>query len=315
MRRHRILAVVVALVIGAGLAGWLGRDFLQAKYFVFRLNNAADHEVESWVAQSPEWGPAVAPALLSQMIVNDEERCRRAGAALARIHEGTASPEFVEMLQSRFESLSSAGQDWALQQVSLRDGGGVESRRMIEAAIRNSSPSVRRQAIPAAMTSQCYELIAPLIHDADTEVRKAVVLALGPNRDWLSDDDLLPRLHDSDREVQRVTRLALRSRGLTEGQVRFGRMLTDPNPAARLDLVVQLRSDNELDLREWLVRLSRDSSPAVRAAVSRTAADLGIFQLTERLTELARTDPEPTVREIVRFHLNQLRVTQRAVEP
>jgi hypothetical protein len=315
VRRKRILAVFVGLVLCTGAAGWLCRDFLQAKYFVFRLNLAADEEVETWVEQSAEWGSAVAPALLAQMIVDDAERCRRAGAALDRMHEGESSPQLVGLVQARFESLSAAGQEWALQHVAVRDASGEESRRMIESAVKSSSASIRRQTIRSAMACDRYELVAPLINDPDTEVRRAVVLALGPNRDWLSDDDLLPRLHDADPEVQRVTRLALRSRGLTDVQVRFGRLLTDPRPAARLELICQLRDDSELDLREWLSRLSHDPSPAVRAAAARTAADLRIFQLIERLRELATQDPESTVRQIAHFHLRQLLVVQDTPEP
>jgi HEAT repeat protein len=315
VRRKRILAVFVGLVLCTGLAGWLCRDFLQAKYFVFRLNRAADHEVETWVEQSAEWGSAVAPALLAQMIVDDAERCRRAGAALDRMHDDESSQQLVGLVQARFDSLSPAGQEWALQQVAVRDAPSEESRRMIESAVRSASASIRRQAIRSALACDRHELVAPLINDPDTEVRRAVVLALGPNRDWLSDDDLLPRLHDADREVQRVTRLALLSRGLTDVQVRFGRLLTDPTPSARLELIGQLRDDSELDLREWLSRLSRDPSPAVRAAAARTAAELRIFQLTSRLSELAAKDPESTVRQIAQFHLRQMRSGTESSEP
>lgn len=315
MRRKKMIGVFVAVLMGAGAAGWLCREVIQAKYFVFRLNNAADHEVDAWVAQSAEWGTAVAPALLAQMIVDDTERCRRAGAALTRIQQGDAAAELSGLLQTRFESLSPAGQDWALQHIALQQTPNFESRRMIELALKSASPAIRRRAIHAATTSRCHELIAPLIDDADIEVRRAVVLALGPNRDWLSDDDLLPRLHDADREVQRMTRLALRSRGLTDGQVRFGKMLTDSNPISRLDLIALLRNDSELDLNEWLNRMSRDPSPAVRAAVARTAADLHIFQLIDRLNEMARSDSEAAVRQIVQFHLKQIQAAQFKAVP
>jgi hypothetical protein len=104
--------------------------------------------------------------------------------------------------------------------------------------------------------------------------------------------------------------MALRSRGLTEDQVRMGRMLTDSRPAARLDLVALLRDDTELDLRMWLLRLSRDPSPAVRAAAVRTAGELRVFQLTERLSEMADSDPDATVRPIAQFYLKLIRLGQ-----
>ena len=47
------------------------------------------------------------------------------------------------------------------------------------------------------------EFLAPLIKDSDSEVRQATIRALGLQREWLSDDELLPLLHDPERDVQR----------------------------------------------------------------------------------------------------------------
>ena len=140
-----------------------------------------------------------------------------------------------------------------LEQVGARDLLAVteKCRQLLISAVQNSSPAIRQRAIGLALklTGESLEFLAPLTNDSDPGVRRAVVLALVASREWLSDDELLPRLHDPEREIQRLARIALRSRGLTEEQVHMGRLLTDPRPGARLDLVALLYHDAELDLR------------------------------------------------------------------
>jgi hypothetical protein len=156
------------------------------------------------------------------------------------------------------------------------------------------------------------ELVVPLLKDSAPEVRRAAVLAVGPSRTFVTDDDLLTWLHDPDAEVRRLTEAALRSRGLRAIDVRMGRLLTDPRPAGRLELLVMLRDDDELDLCTWLRRLTDDPSPAVRAAAARLADERQVFQLADRLAEMAKADPDLTVRQTVSYHLGRL---QPAVRP
>jgi hypothetical protein len=129
----------------------------------------------------------------------------------------------------------------------------------------------------------------------------------------IADDDLLRWLHDDDAEVRRLTETALRSRGLRPRDIKLGRLLTDPRPAARLELLLLLRDDGELNLSAWLRRLSEDPAPAVRAAAARLADDQQVFQLAERLAQMTKTDPDLTVRQAAAYHLRQLQAPVRPV--
>ena len=206
------------------------------------------------------------------------------------------------MFAVRYEQVSPAGQEWLLQQAANWDGDA--SRQLIASACcAHRCPRSACAIALAVKIGGSLEFLAPLIKDSDSEVRQATIRALGLQREWLSDDELLPLLHDPERDVQRLARTALLARGLTDDQVHFGKLLTDSNPTARLELVGLLRDDAELDLSAWYGRLSRDPAPAVRAAAIRSIADLRIFQLGSRIQEMAGSDPDQSVRSIAQFHL------------
>jgi hypothetical protein len=312
VRRKRIVWCLAILVVFTAGVGWLLRDRLLAQYYVYRLVHADDAALGYWVATSRDWGAAIEPALFAELAGDDPARSERAGAALAGLHQDESNDALLSLLAAKFENLGRGGQDWALQQVGAREPSPVtqeKCRQLLMSAVQNSSPAIRQRAIGLALklTGESLEFLAPLANDSDPTVRRAVVLALGANREWLSDDELLPRLHDPEREVQRLARMALRSRGLSEEQVHMGRLLTDPRPAARLDLLALLYRNAELDLSAWLMRLTRDASPAVRAATVRTVGELRIFQLIDRINEMAEADPDASVRPLARFYLTQIR--------
>jgi hypothetical protein len=299
--RRRILCALTVVVVGAAIAGFILRDRLLAQYYVFRLTQAGEADAEQWIGDAPSWGRDVEPALLAEMNRDDAARCGRAGAALVAMHCDSIS-DLGAVFAARYEQVSPAGQEWLLQQAANWDGDG--SRQLIASALRSSLPSLRLRAIAVAVKlGGSLEFLAPLIKDSDSEVRQATIRALGLQREWLSDDELLPLLHDPERDVQRLARTALLARGLTDNHVHFGKLLTDSNPTSRLELVGLLRDDAELDLSAWYGRLSRDPAPAVRAAAVRSIADLRIFQLGSRIEEMAGSDPDQSVRSIAQFHL------------
>jgi HEAT repeat protein len=121
----------------------------------------------------------------------------------------------------------------------------------------------------------------------------------------LPTDDVLPFLHDTDAEVRAVAEQALRSRGLQAGHLQLARQMTDPQPHVRARVPGLIQDFPDLDTRLWLERLSRDSSPAVRAAVVRAAGEDNQWQLAERMREMARGDPSATVRQIARYYLER----------
>lgn len=308
MTRRWILTGLVLVSTGMAAGAWLQRDWLTARYVTYRLANAADADVAPWIDQAAAASPLVESRIWEMLGSADATACLRAEAVLERRYENDRRGELIARLTAERERLSPAAQAWALEMAA--SGNAVNPAAtlpLIQLGLRHEAGKARACAIQlASHTGQSDEpRIAALINDPDPEVRQSVILALGAHRNALSDDDLLPRLHDEDRTVQRLARTALLSRGLTEQQVRMGKLLTDPQPASRLQLVTMLRDDDELDLSQWLRRLSRDPSPAVRAAAVRTAAELQVFQLADRIAEMVASDPDAAVRPIALFHLRQ----------
>jgi len=160
---------------------------------------------------------------------------------------------------------------------------------------------------PLRKDQELLTRIVPLLKDVSGPVRKAALVALGPARDIVGDDDLLPLLHDPDVEVQELCMIALNSRGLSENHLHLARLISDPRPAARLQVLHHLRGDTDLEPGVWLRRLSQDPAAAVRAAAVRAAAAQTRADLRDRLRDMAKEDPSPTVRELAGhyFHWHQ----------
>lgn len=147
--------------------------------------------------------------------------------------------------------------------------------------------------------------VVPLLGDPAVEVRRMALIAVGPARDIVVDDELLPLLHDSDPQVRRLCEEALRSRGLQDSHLLLARLISDPRPAARLQVVSHLDEAEDLEPGIWLRRLSHDTSPAVRAAAIRAAYYQTQVDLRGRLRQMAGDDPSPTVRQLAEHYLTR----------
>jgi HEAT repeats len=101
--------------------------------------------------------------------------------------------------------------------------------------------------------------------------------------------------------------LALRGRGLRPEHIKLGRILTDPSPVVRLQVLDYLGRASDLDAGIWLRRLSHDPSPAVRAAAMRAMSQQTAVNLTDRIDQMARNDPSPTVCVLARYYLKHTR--------
>lgn len=182
-----------------------------------------------------------------------------------------------------------------------------DCRQLALEAIRHEDARTRVAAIHVALRGplrhdlDLLSRIAPLLADRDADVRHAAVLVLSSARDVLGDDELLPLLHDADVRVQQVAEMALRSRGLDDSQLDMARLISDPRPQGRLQVLQHLRQASDLDPGVWLRRLCQDSSPAVRAAAVRAAVQQQCG-LGDRLAEMAGHDPSPTVRELAGYY-------------
>jgi len=140
------------------------------------------------------------------------------------------------------------------------------------------------------------------------------VLAVGPADHLVRDEALLPCLHDKDAEVRRLCEIALQSRGLRPEHLRLGRLLTHPIATMRLQVLDELNSSADLDPALWLRRLSHDPSPAVRAGALRMMSERANLDLDDRMEQMARGDPSPTVSSLARFYLRESRVQPTRAE-
>jgi hypothetical protein len=146
------------------------------------------------------------------------------------------------------------------------------------------------------------EQVVSMLNDPEAEVRRAALLVIGPaTRDVAPDECLLPCLHDPDPEVRRLCEVALSGRGLSPEFLELGRLLTDPRPTMRLQVLDHLQHSPDPGL--WLRRLSHDTSPAVRVAAMRAMTQQPFLDLSDRIDQMARSDPSPTVCQLARFYL------------
>jgi len=147
---------------------------------------------------------------------------------------------------------------------------------------------------------------AALLNDSAPEVRRGALLAVGVAKDAVMTDDLLPWLHDSDAEVRRLCELELRERGLQDDQMLLGRLITDPSAKKRVGVLDYLHSsgNGNLDAAVWLRHLSHDPAPEVRFAAIRAIKEGGLDELNDRIDQMARNDPSPTICDFARRCLN-----------
>ena len=64
---------------------------------------------------------------------------------------------------------------------------------------------------------------------------------------------------------------------------------------------------HDLDPGLWLRRLSHDPVESVRAAAVRRMSKETVIDLTDRIDQMARSDPSPTVAQLARYYLTRKR--------
>jgi hypothetical protein len=327
-RGRKIILILAAVLLGSAALAWVRRDALCARYYAWRIDRAAAEDRAEWVEALAGLGDAGRPLLLDYLRRDDPQLPSAAATALEKQADGFTPGDgrlaaLAKALAEGFADFSPPGQTAALDLASRWAAASDPAvtqpcHEMVVAGLQQSHPETRVQAVGAALRPEVNRLdaVVPLLHDPAAEVRRAAMLALGPARETGPDplvgvEELLTWLHDPDAEVRRICEQSLRSRGLGPKDVKLGRLLTDPKPQARLELLVHLPGDPELDLGLWLQRLSLDPVPAVRAGVARTAAEQAI-DLGDRLEQMARNDPAPSVRQLLSdFYLHPTARTRR----
>jgi hypothetical protein len=157
---------------------------------------------------------------------------------------------------------------------------------------------------PLHTDKDLLDRVVPMLKDAAPEVRRAAVLAVGLAEDNVAVQDMLPLLQDTDAEVRRLCEAALRGRGLQDSHLKLAKLISDHRPGERLRVVQHLHEADDLDPVLWLMHLSQDASPAVRAAAIRFAtADPAAADFQERVLQMSDEDPSPTVRQLALHYL------------
>jgi hypothetical protein len=189
-------------------------------------------------------------------------------------------------------------------------------RELAQSCLQDADAENRLRAAQLALRPgmDLQKPLVALLSDPTPEVRRLVLPALGSAKDTIETEDLLRWLHDPDAEVRRQCELALRrGRGLSPAEVRLGRLITDSSARVRLQVLNYLntRAESGLYPGVWLRHLSHDTAPEVRFAAIRAIQEQGVGELSDRIDQMARNDPSPTVCEFAQRYLDSQGKTPR----
>jgi hypothetical protein len=273
------------------------------------------------------WGMADGrTAQLSGSLADAFPRCSGAGqrvvlrvqaAWLGKYPEGEVPPPGMLLAAARSVALAARGNDSGVRHEALqvtvemfKRANGEEKlggcRELLQACLQDPEAANRSQAIVLAQhpAMGLLEQITPLLGDPVPEVRReAMAAARSAPETVVQTDHLLRWLHDPDDDVRRLCEAVLRGRGMTEEHLKLGRLLTDARASVRLQVLDYLHPNSGLEPGVWLRLLSVDAEPAVRVAAVRAAVAHPQVDLSDRIDQMAQSDPSPTVCQLARYYL------------
>ncbi len=319
--RRVVIGGILALIAG-GVWGGLHANEIQVRYAAHRLETATtDEERAEWAGVLTARGDTGWQTLTGFVRSSNPPTQAAAVAAIDRYLNDLpdSDPQGAvrcEQLLDAFAAADESGREIVLSLLpTLVKRGGVANAAkchdVVAAGLQMPGVGSRLAAIRAAMHPhvRLRQAILPLLHAAEPEVRRTALFAVGPATDddpVIGDEELFHWLHDPDNGVRKVCQDSLVSRGRTDAEITLGRRLTDPSAAERLKLLLDLSEDDDIsDPEPWLERLSRDTEPGVRAGAARVAVEIATVRRLNMpvwVGRLAESDPDPTVRRIVRLH-------------
>ncbi|WP_169975265.1 HEAT repeat domain-containing protein [Tautonia rosea] len=144
------------------------------------------------------------------------------------------------------------------------------------------------------------------IADEVPAVRMQVLTSFAPRRDVLTDDEVLPLLFDPESPVALAAQLVLKARGLNDDLIGLAKLLYHPRADLRASAIAQIERREDIDPIVWLDRLSHDQDEQVRSQAMEALSRLASPDARRRVSEMAASDPSPTVRDAARRALDDL---------
>jgi HEAT repeat protein len=318
-KKRWIIGLLVVLGAGLVLAGWLEKNRLLARYYVYRLTKAKENDRGIWEERVASLEAVAIPLLVQQLSDDDEKTCASVQAALAQFIQGwdTFDPrreDLLNQLANAFESDSVVGKETVLglalvflnsmDSVSnpekllpycrlLKDSGSNSNKSIRKKALELSEKLVDKDHTPKVLGS-CRELIQTCLKDNDPENRiRAVHLGTIPSMELL--DRMVTLLKDPSAQVRYAALLAVGPAPEVLATDDLLPTLHDPDPQVRKLCQTALKGRGLLDEHILLGRLLTDPDAKNRLQV------LDILQKTRDLEPgiwLRRLshDPSPAVR-------------------
>jgi hypothetical protein len=284
--------------VGAALERWTG----QRNGDDPRSAALADHMAKAFGDCSPSGRRVVLEAAVAWFHADDAKPADALLTSCARlVAEAAEVPE--DETHAAALSLCSLALDRAEDAKEMLPAG----RTLVKKALGDESAIARLRAVQASVHPgmDMAEEVAGLLKDPSPEVRRAALFAVGPAEEkQVPAKSLLPVLHDADSEVRKVCEEVLRKdRHLSPLCFKIGWCLYHPDPAERLNVLDYLQREGEVEPGVWLRELSHDDSPAVRLAALRAMTQQEIVDLSDRMEQMADGDPSPTVSQTARLYL------------
>lgn len=317
LNRVRILLVVaVPILIAIGL-GVTYRAELSARYVGYQLQGVTDPDARTLLADDLVSRCPAAAGVVADLLETGSPAVRL--AIIDAVGQKTMKePCFVSAAAAVLNAVPHLNDDAVEAALAITPSTVLEpalagqTKEAVTAAFAGSS-AARAAACRVATRPgiDLAESVVPLLADPDATVRKAAVLAIGPAGNGspvVSEEELFKLLSDPSMAVRQVAAASLGMRGLDPQQIELGRKLTHPDARERMALLLELKfaGDAIKDPGPWLIRLSKDPDPAVRAGAARVAFECRVSNLAW-LDELAERDPDPLVRQIAGHYRKQSR--------
>ena len=299
--------VAVLLLLGIGM-GVVYRAELSARYVGYQLQGVTDPDTRKLLADDLVTRCPTAAAVVADLLKTGTPAVRLAiiDAVGQKTNKETCFASAAEAVLISIPHLNDDAVEAALAitpTTILEPTLASRTKEAVAAALAGG-PEAKAAACRVATRPgiDLAEAVVPLLTDPDAAVRKAAVLAIGPGGSGtpvIGEEELFKLLSDPSTAVRQVASASLGIRGLDPQQIELGRKLAHPDARERMALLLELKFAGEVvkDPGPWLVRLSKDADPAVRAGAARVAFECRVSDIGW-MDDLAERDPDPLVRQI-----------------